>query len=405
MVRGRITNADIPRGFSYSSAACGLKKSGLDLGLIVSETPAIAAAVFTTNLVKAAPVVTSQLHLKKARTKMRGVIVNSGNANCCTGSDGFRAATATTKRVAKELGNLQAAQVLVCSTGVIGVPLRWQKIVNAVPELVHGRSSRANAFAQFTRAIMTTDSCPKTASSKFRVGEKESRILGCTKGAGMIHPNMATMLAFLTTDAAISPSLLNRALRRAVGRTFNAITVDGDTSTNDTVVLLANGESDGKKITRNGSAFKNFCEALESVCKSLALQIVADGEGAQRVIEIEVRGAASESAAERVARTIANSPLVKTALNGADPNWGRILAAAGRAGVRFNPERVDINLAGIPVCRCGREHAFSESLVHLKMLVSFVPIVVNLNVGRSVARVWTCDFTTEYIHINSSYRT
>lgn len=405
MVAARLTNADMPRGFAYSSVACGLKKSGLDLGLIVSDTPAVAAAVFTTNLVKAAPVVTSQLHLRKSQTEMRGVIVNSGNANCCTGSEGFTAATATTLKVARELGRLRPTQILVCSTGVIGVPLRWQKIVNAVPKLVRGRDGRASAFAQFTRAIMTTDSRPKSVAAKFRMGAKEVRILGCTKGAGMIHPNMATMLAFLTTDAAISASLLSRALRTVVGRTFNAITVDGDTSTNDTVTLLANGQSGAKKITREDSAYKNFCGALEDVCKSLALQIVADGEGAQRVIEIQVRGAASEHAADRIARTIANSPLVKTALNGADPNWGRFLAAAGRAGVKFDPERVDISLAGIPVCRDGLEHPFSERVVHRKMLASFVPVVVDLNAGRGVARVWTCDFTTEYIHINASYRT
>jgi glutamate N-acetyltransferase / amino-acid N-acetyltransferase len=405
LVQRRITNADIPRGFAYSSVACGLKKSGLDLGIIVSETPAVAAAVFTTNLVKAAPVVTSQLHLKKSRTEMRGIVVNSGNANCCTGSQGFTAATATTLKVAKELGRLRSTQILVCSTGVIGVPLRWQKIINAVPKLVRGRSDRATAFVRFTRAIMTTDSRPKSASAKFRAAGKEVRILGCTKGAGMIHPNMATMLAFVATDAAVSPWLLTRALRSVVGRTFNAITVDGDTSTNDTVALLANGQSGIQKISREDSAYKNFCAALESVCKSLALQIVADGEGSQRVIEIEVRGAASDQAADRIARTIANSPLVKTALNGADPNWGRFLAAAGRSGVKFDPERVDINLAGISVCHHGRENPFNESVAHRKMLASFVPVIVNLNAGRGVARVWTCDFTTEYIHINASYRT
>ena len=405
VIPGRVRNADMPRGFAYSSVACGLKKSGLDLGLIVSETPAVAAAVFTTNLVKAAPVVTSQFHLRKSRTEMRGVIVNSGNANCCTGSEGFTAAAATTLKVAKELGKLRPTQILVCSTGVIGVPLRWQKIVNAVPKLVRGRSGRASAFAQFARAIMTTDSRPKSASAKFRMAGKEVRILGCTKGAGMIHPNMATMLAFLVTDAAISPSLLTRALRSATGRTFNSITVDGDTSTNDTVTLLANGQSSAKKITREGPAYKHFCAALEDVCKSLALQIVADGEGAQRVIEIEVRGAVSEHTADRIARTIANSPLVKTALNGGDPNWGRFLAAAGRSGVKFDPERVDISLEGIPVCRHGRERLFSERVAHRKMLASFVPVIVDLNAGSGVARIWTCDFTTEYIHINASYRT
>jgi glutamate N-acetyltransferase / amino-acid N-acetyltransferase len=405
MIQKRVVKADLPRGFAYSSIACGLKKSGLDLGLIVSETPAIAAAVFTTNLVKAAPVVTSQLHLKKSRNEMRGVIVNSGNANCCTGSEGFTAATATTLKVAKELGKLRPTQILVCSTGVIGVPLRWQKIVNAVPKLVRGRGDSVNAFAQFTRAIMTTDSRPKSAAAKLRVGGKEIHILGCTKGAGMIHPNMATMLAFITTDAALSPPLLARALRRVAGRTFNAITVDGDTSTNDTVTLLANGQSGARKITREDADYKKFCKTLESVCKSLALQIVADGEGAQRVIEIEVRGASSDRAADRIARTIANSPLVKTALNGADPNWGRFLAAAGRSGVKFNFERVDINLAGIPVCRDGREHSFDERVAHRKMLAPFVPVILNLNAGRGAARVWTCDFTTEYIHINASYRT
>jgi glutamate N-acetyltransferase / amino-acid N-acetyltransferase len=403
--RRRISSADIPRGFAYSSVACGLKKSGLDLGLMISEVPATAAAVFTTNRVKAAPVVTSQLHLKKSRTEMRGVIVNSGNANCCTGSEGFTAATATTLKVAKELGKLRPTQILVCSTGVIGVPLRWQKIVNAIPKLVRGRGGRATSFAAFTRAIMTTDSRPKSAAAKFSAGGKEIRILGCTKGAGMIQPNMATMLAFLATDAAVSPPLLARALKTVVDRTFNAITVDGDTSTNDTVTLLANGESSARKITREDTVYTNFCSALEQVCKSLAFQIVADGEGAQRVIEIEVRGAPSDRAADRVARTVANSPLVKTAFAGADPNWGRIIAAAGRSGVPFDSAEVDISLAGISVCRRGREHPFDERAAHHKMLASFVPVIVNLNSGKGLARVWTCDFTTEYIHINASYRT
>ncbi len=402
---GRIKNSDVPRGFSYSSFACGLKKSGLDLGLVVSEVPATAAAVFTTNRVKAAPVITSQLHLRKSRTEMRGVIVNSGNANCCTGSEGFTAATATTLKVARELGKIRPTQILVCSTGVIGAPLRWQKIVNAVPKLVRARGGNARAFTEFTRAIMTTDSRPKSAFAKYRANGKEIRILGCTKGAGMIQPNMATMLAFLTTDAAVSPALLSRALRDVVTRTFNSITVDGDTSTNDTVTLLANGESGAAKITRDGAAYKSFCTGLEEVCKSLALQIVADGEGAQRVVEIEVRGAASDRAATQIARTIANSPLVKTAFAGADPNWGRIIAAAGRSGVVFDPLRVDIRLAGVTVCRHGGEHPFDERMTHQKMLASFVPVIVDLHSGRGTSRVWTCDFTTEYVHINASYRT
>ncbi|MGA7222718.1 MAG: bifunctional glutamate N-acetyltransferase/amino-acid acetyltransferase ArgJ [Candidatus Acidiferrales bacterium] len=401
----RLTNSLLPRGFTFAATHCGLKKSKLDLAILVSEAPASAAAVFTTNRVKAAPVIASQLNLRKSKHCMRGVIVNSGNANCCTGSEGLGAAAATTLKVARELGRLDPSQILVCSTGVIGVPLRWQKIVNAVRQLVRARKSSASAFEQFTRAIMTTDTRPKWAAAKCRVGGKEVRILGCSKGAGMIRPNMATMLAFLATDAAISPAMLDRALRSAVAGTFNAITVDGDTSTNDTVTLLANGESGAPAITRENEGWKKFCTALETVCKSLALQIVADGEGAQRVIEVEVRSAPSDRAAKEIAFAIANSPLVKTALAGADPNWGRILAAAGRAGVPFDFERVDITLAGLKVCRRGRENPFNERVAHRKMLTKYVPIMIEMRAGCGDARVWTCDFTTEYVHINASYRT
>ena len=400
-----VRASQIPRGFSFSSAACGLKKSGLDLGLLISEMPAAAAAMFTTNRVQAAPVRLSQTHLRRSRGKMRAIVVNSGNANCCTGSNGYSASEATSQELAKELAGIDPSQVLVCSTGVIGLPLRVEKILRALPALVHARSDKAEAFAQFTHAIMTTDTRPKWATVNCRIGGKTARILGCCKGAGMIQPNMATMLAFLATDAAISPALLSRALRAAVSDTFNAITVDGDTSTNDTVAILANGESGAGRIASENAAFKAFRTALEKVCRTLALKIVEDGEGAQRVIEIEVRGARSDQAAAQIARTIANSPLVKTALAGADPNWGRILAAAGRAGAPFDFELVDINLAGILVCRRGGEHPFSERVAHKKMLAKYVPIVVDLRAGRGHARVWTCDFTGEYVNINASYRT
>jgi glutamate N-acetyltransferase / amino-acid N-acetyltransferase len=408
-MNARVKSSDIPRGFSFSSAACGIKKSGLDLALIVSETPAAAAAMFTTNRVQAAPVLVSRFHLRQSRHKMRGVIVNSGNANCCTGSEGMAAAAGTTLKVAWELGKFHPSQILVCSTGVIGVPLRVEKILKAVPNLVRARSEKAEAFAQVTRAIMTTDTRPKWAAAKCRIGgpgkQKTVRIIGCCKGAGMIQPNMATMLAFLATDAAISPALIARALRGAVAKTFNAITVDGDTSTNDTVAILANGASGARRITTKDSDFKKFCAALEVVCRALALKIVEDGEGAERVVEIEVRGAPSDRAADQVARTIANSPLVKTALAGADPNWGRILAAAGRAGVAFDYERVDIKLAGLLVCKRGREHPFSERIAHHKMLAKYVPIVVEMRSGKGRATMWTCDFTGEYVTINASYRT
>jgi glutamate N-acetyltransferase/amino-acid N-acetyltransferase len=402
--RGRPLERHLPRGFSFAAASCGLKKSGLDLALVVSETPAAAAAMFTQNRVQAAPVVISQEHLEQSRQHMRAIIVNSGNANCCTGPEGYAAAEATTLNVALELGRLHPSQILVCSTGIIGVPLRVDKILHCVPSLVRARHATPGAFAKFTRAILTTDTRPKWAVGRLRAAGKRIRMLGCAKGAGMIHPNMATMLAFIVTDAAISPAMLSSALHRAVQPTFNAITIDGDTSTNDTVAILANGRSGAPTISSEGADFENFCFALNGLCQSLAIAIVADGEGSQRLVEILVSGAPSPAAADCVARTIANSPLVKTALAGADPNWGRILAAAGRAGVPFDFERVDICLAGIPVCRRGREHPFDERMAHKKMLSKFVSIVVDLGSGGSSARIWTCDFTGDYVTINASYR-
>jgi glutamate N-acetyltransferase/amino-acid N-acetyltransferase len=400
-----ISTSDVPRGFTFAATHCGLKTSKLDLGILVTETPAAAAAVFTTNQVAAAPVILSRSHLKKSRQKMRALIVNSGNANCCSGREGDAAALAMAVHLAKQLGGVDPSQILVCSTGVIGAPLRVEKILDAVPALVPSRCGDPAAFREFARAIMTTDTCPKWSAAKCRIGRKRVRLLGCAKGSGMIHPNLATMFGFIATDASISPALLSRALRAAVGPTFNSITVDGDTSTNDTVAVLANGQAGARAVTPKGDDYKTFCVALEDVCKSLALAIVADGEGAQRVIEVEVRGAPTDRAADQVARTIANSPLVKTAFAGADPNWGRILAAAGRSGVPFDYERADIWLAGIEVCRRGREHPFDEHIAHEQMLAKYVPVVVDLHSGPGTARIWTCDFTREYIHINASYRT
>jgi glutamate N-acetyltransferase/amino-acid N-acetyltransferase len=403
-VNAPLTNADLPRGFSFTGMHCGLKKTKLDLALLLSEVPANAAAVFTTNQVVAAPVQLCRAHIKKSATKIRGIIVNSGNANCCSGPEGYEASTATALRLAEELGEVNASQLLVCSTGVIGAPLQVDKILAAMPELVRSRKHGAVAFEQFARAIMTTDTVPKWAVEKIRIGSKQVRIAACAKGSGMIHPNMATMFGFLATDAAVPAPVLSRILTAAVGPTFNCITVDGDTSTNDTVALLANGQSGVRPIT-GGANYEKLFEAVHAVCKSLALAIVADGEGAQRVIEVEVRGAATDKAADQIARTIANSPLVKTALAGADPNWGRILAAAGRSGVKFDFERADVWLAGVEVCRGGREYPFNEIVTHEKMLEKFVPIVVDLHSGEGKARMWTCDFTKEYIHINASYRT
>lgn len=394
----------LPRGFRFAAAACGLKKNLLDLALLSSDTPAVAAAVFTTNLVKAAPVVLCRKHLRRSAGRARAIIVNSGNANCATGPAGMAASEATASALGREMG-CPEEQVLVCSTGVIGVPLQVERLLAAVPGLVQMQRARPAAFHQFTRAILTTDTRPKWAAATCRIGGRRVRLLGCAKGAGMIHPQMATMLAFIVADVAIAPTLFERALRRAAAVTFNSITIDGDTSTNDTLIALANGASGAPPITEPANPYRQFQKALEKVCHGLALAIVADGEGAKRVIEIEVRGAPSPRAAEQVARTIAGSPLVKTAFAGADPNWGRILAAAGRAGVRFDPTRVDVRLAGLLVCRGGREHPFSERAAHGKLLAGYVPVVVDLKRGRGASRIWTCDFTADYVNINARYRT
>lgn len=403
-----LSPSQIPHGFTFAATHCGLKRSKarLDLGILISETPAVAAAMFTTNRVAAAPVIASREHLRESRSRMLGIVVNSGNANCCTHVDGLPASKATVRKLATEIGGIEASQFIVCSTGVIGAPLRVEKILDALPQLVRSRTSEPGAFEDFARSIMTTDTRPKWTAELCRIGGKKVRIVGCAKGSGMIQPNMATMLAFLATDASISPALLARALKGAVGPTFNSITVDGDTSTNDTVAVLANGQSDARRIKAAASTdYRRFAAALGRVCQSLALAIVEDGEGAQRVIEIHVRGAATDRAADQVARTIANSPLVKTAFAGADPNWGRILAAAGRSGAAFDPGRAAIWIGGLAVCRRGRELSFNERLAHQKMLAKYVPIVVDLRSGHGSARLWTCDLTGEYVHINASYRT
>lgn len=394
----------LPKSFSFSAAACGLKRQGLDLALIVSEVPSCAAAMFTTNLIKAAPVILSKENLRRNCNRIRAIVVNSGNANCATGPAGLAASRKCAREVAAHLG-CSAGQVLVCSTGVIGVQLKVEKIVGGIPALVRSRDSTPLAYGNVTRAIMTTDTRPKWAAESVKLGGSAVRLLGCTKGAGMIQPNMATMLAFIVTDAVIRAPELTSSLRSAVTGTFNVITVDGDTSTNDSIIALANGTSKSRPIRKNSKDYAAFAEALGRICRKLALAIVADGEGAKRVIEIEVCGARNSRDAELVARTIANSPLVKTAFAGGDPNWGRILAAAGRAGVDFNPEHVRIDLAGTRVCQNGLEVPFNERVLHRRMLGKYVPVGVNLGRGRAAARVWTCDFTGDYVRINASYRT
>jgi glutamate N-acetyltransferase/amino-acid N-acetyltransferase len=409
------TSRALPRGFRFASASCGLKKRGhtgsLDVALIVSDAPASAAAVFTQNLVQAPPVVLSRKHVRASSGSMRAVIVNSGNANCSVGPGGMIASRATADRVAQLLG-CRSNQVVVCSTGVIGVPLPVERILDAAPELASMLELSPKAFDGLTRAIMTTDTRPKQSTATCSIGGKTVRLAGCAKGAGMIHPNMATMLSFVVTDAAVAPRVLDRALREVVARTFNCITVDGDSSTNDTLLVLANGASGAGQIAQaKGKDYSAFVAALEKVCKALALGIVEDGEGATRVVEIEVRGAPNDASAKKVAETIALSSLVKTAIAGADPNWGRILAAAGRAGVPFNPDHAEIWLGGMKMYGPPKGKSYSvalpldEGAAHTRLLEKNIPIVVDLRNGRGTARMWTCDFTAEYVHINASYRT
>jgi glutamate N-acetyltransferase / amino-acid N-acetyltransferase len=404
-----LSSSQIPRGFAFASATCGLKASGApDLALISSDVTAVAAAVFTANSVKAAPVLVSKEHLRASAQRVRAVIANSGNANCATGKQGLAAARATAAAAAREIG-CAPEQVLVCSTGIIGVPLDVKRIVGSLPRLVKCQSNSPQAHAGVANAIITTDTRAKWAAATCRIGKKEVRVIGCAKGAGMIHPQMATMLGFVLTDAALSPSQAQRALERAAGITFNAISVDGDTSTNDSLILLANGTAGNPEIRSAGIHLRQFVKALESVCRELALMIVADGEGATRVAEIEVRGAPSDALAAHVARTVAGSSLVKTALAGADPNWGRILAAAGRAywpkRASLDYSKAEIRLGGIVVCRRGQAHPFNEAAAHKKMSAQYVPILLDFKGGSGRAVMWTCDFTAGYVKINASYRT
>jgi glutamate N-acetyltransferase/amino-acid N-acetyltransferase len=386
----------LPLGYRYSAVDAGIRKVRKpDLALIVSDTPASAAAVFTTNLVAAAPVVLGRANLKKTGGVARAVLVNAGNANCATRT-GARVALATSRAAAKALG-CPAEHVLPSSTGVIGVELDPGLITSALPALVAGLSP--DRFLDAADAILTTDLVRKVAFAE----AGGFRVAGMTKGSGMIHPGMATTLGYVTTDAAVPSALLRAALSRAAGHSYNRLTVDGDMSTNDTLLVLANGASGVQVTARNKAAFQ---AALDEVCQSLARQIARDGEGAKKFVEIRVEGAASERDAVRIGRAIANSPLVKTAIAGSDPNWGRILCAAGYSGATFDPSRADIRLQGVLVCRRGLAAPFDEPALTAKLDEKDVAIRFRIaGGGAGSATFWTCDLTHGYIDINASYRT
>ena len=390
----------LPLGYRYSAVYAGIRKvKQNDLALIVPDRPASGAAVFTQNRVQAAPVRIGRFHLTKSRGQVRAVLINAGNANCATRT-GDRVALACCDAVAKHL-RVPPQQVLPSSTGVIGVELDQHLIINALPELVAGLAP--DRFEDAARAILTTDTVIKTAYEQVRVKNGAVHIAGMTKGAGMIQPNMATTLGFVMLDAAIPATALKPMLTAAVQRSYNRISVDSDTSTNDTVLLLANGAAG---VQPNQREMKKVEEAVCQLMENLARQIARDGEGARKLIVIDVSGASNIDAAERIARSIANSPLVKTAIAGSDPNWGRILSAAGNAGVPLDPAKVDIDLQGVAVCRGGLAADFSESELKKKLDETECQIRVVLHGrGRGSVRFWTCDFTEKYIEINASYRT
>lgn len=390
-----------PAGFRAAGVACGIKKSqGLDLALIVSDVPASSAAVFTTNKAIAAPVLVSKARLLASGGHSRVVVINSGCANACTGPDGHGTAEAMADAAANATG-VDPSQVLVASTGVIGVSLDRQRVTAGIAGAATVLSRDGGAAA--ARAIMTTDPFPKEAAIEVRTAGGRFRVGGIAKGSGMIEPLMATMLAVVTTDAEVEPALLQRALAAVNDVTFNAITVDGECSTNDCVFVLANGASG---VVLAEADFELLVEALRRVCEPLAIGIVRGGEGATKLVTVEVTGGATNEEAKRAARAIANSPLVKTAVHGADPNWGRLVAVAGRAGVAFNLDQARVQIGDVELFADGRPFDERAPLASDHLQGTDVTLRVDLGTGQpGAARMWTCDLSAEYVKINAEYRT
>ena len=396
----RVTEGGItaPQGYLAAGVAAGIKKKGLDLAVVFSSQPASAAGVFTLNRVQAAPVVLCREHLKLSRGRARAVLINSGCANACTGDRGMHDARISARCLASHL-EVDPNRVLVASTGVIGSFLPVPKMLKGIGAAASALNSRGGPAA--VRAIMTTDTREKSIAVEGRIAGKTVRIGGMAKGAGMIHPQMATMIAVVTTDVQVPPGELSRMLRRTSDRTFNCLTVDGDTSTNDTVLALANGASGASIADRRSASF--FEKGLSLVCEELAKSIARDGEGATKFVEIMVRGAADFEAARKVAKAIAHSSLVKTALYGQELNWGRILCAVGYSGVPFDPDRVGLSLNGIPIFRNGSPIGSTRARAEKSMKNHDLQIEVDLAGGRAAAKVWTCDLSHGYVDINASY--
>jgi len=401
-----------PKGFKAGGVWCGIKASSKkrDLALIYSEKKCAAAAVFTTNRVQAASVLVSREHIAGG---LRAIIANSGNANACTGEAGLTAARRMAELAATALSaavpfNLDPHDVAVASTGVIGVPLPIAAIEGGMGALMGSLRSDEAGHAAALEAIMTTDTRPKDFAAEIAIGGVPVRLGGMTKGAGMIHPNMATMLCFMTTDAAIAPQLLDAALRRAVRRSFNRLTVDGDTSTNDTVIIMANGESGAPLINSEGGEYETFVQALEASCVKLTRAMARDGEGATKLVTVTVNGAVDEETAAALAKSVAASSLVKAACFGADANWGRILCALGYAGAEFDPAQTGVRFksaAGeIAVCANGGAIPFSEEKAKAVLSAEEIEILADVGAGSGSASVWGCDLTYDYVKINGDYR-
>jgi glutamate N-acetyltransferase/amino-acid N-acetyltransferase len=399
----RLTDGGITSALGYRAGAtfAGIKTAGegkLDLAVLISDAPASAAGVFTRNRVKSPSVVLDQERLSAGVA--RALVVNSGCANTCTGAEGYADAVATASRVARRW-DLPEAQVLVSSTGVIGVRLPMDRIASGLERV----EPRPDGGADFARAIMTTDTRPKSRAVRLALDGTTVTVGGAAKGSGMIHPDMATMLAYVTTDAAVPPELLRAAVRRAVDRSFNCVTVDGDSSTNDSLIVFANGRAGGRPIEAGSPAADAFQAALEAVCVDLAREIARDGEGATRLIEVLVEAAADEADARRAARTVAGSPLVKAAVYGNDPNWGRIMMALGRSGAALREETTDLWIGEVQVMRQGRPLPFDEAAASAAMRAPEVRLRARIGVGDAHGVAWGCDLTEEYVRINSEYTT
>ena len=402
IIKGGVCAA---KGFKANGIHCGIRKnqSKKDLALIVSDTPATAAAVYTTNLVKGAPLLVTKKHIENGIA--RAVICNSGNANTCN-ANGVEIAEEMSRLVEKAVG-VEANDVVVASTGVIGQPLNLEPIKNGMPELVKGLSCDNGLSA--AQAIMTTDTVHKEIAVEFEIGGKTCRLGGIAKGSGMIHPNMATMLVFLTSDVKISRDMLQKALSGDIADTFNMISIDGDTSTNDMVVILANGQAENEEITAEGEDFDTFMKALNTVTVHLCRMIAGDGEGATKLLECKVSGAADKATAKTVAKSVICSSLLKAAMFGADANWGRVLCAIGYSGATVDINKIDVSFKSakgeIAVCKMGSGIEFSEEKAKEILLQSEIEILVNLNSGEAYSTAWGCDLTYDYVKINGDYRT